>query len=69
VGGVCGACGEDERCIRYPFLVGKYEGKRTLGSPGLRWEDYIKLYNDQRNVQVCNLFIYLLLPYMFRAFF
>jgi hypothetical protein len=29
----------------------------------------MKLYNDQHNVQVFNLFIYLLLPYMFRAFF
>jgi hypothetical protein len=29
----------------------------------------IKLYNDQRNAHVFNLFIYLLLPYMFRAFF
>jgi hypothetical protein len=29
----------------------------------------IKMYNDQRNEQVFNLFIYLLLPYMFRAFF
>jgi hypothetical protein len=28
-----------------------------------------KLYNDQRNAQVFNLFIYLLLPYMFQAFF
>jgi hypothetical protein len=27
------------------------------------------LYNDQHNAQVSNLFIYLLLPYMFRAFF
>jgi hypothetical protein len=26
-------------------------------------------YNDQRNARVFNLFIYLLLPYMFRAFF
>jgi hypothetical protein len=26
------------------------------------------MYNDQRNAQVFNLFIYLLLPYMFRAF-
>jgi hypothetical protein len=25
----------------------------------------MKLYNDQRNAQVFNLFIYLLLPYMF----
>jgi hypothetical protein len=29
----------------------------------------LKLYNDQRNAQVFNLFIYLILPYMFRAFF
>jgi hypothetical protein len=29
----------------------------------------IKLYNDQRNAQIFRLFIYLLLPYMFRAFF
>jgi hypothetical protein len=29
----------------------------------------LKLYNDQRNAQVFNLFMYLLLPYMFRAFF
>jgi hypothetical protein len=29
----------------------------------------MKLYIDQRNAQVFNLFIYLLLPYMFRAFF
>jgi hypothetical protein len=29
----------------------------------------IKLYNDQRNAQVFNLFIYLILPYMIRAFF
>jgi hypothetical protein len=29
----------------------------------------MKLYNDQRNAQVFNLFINLLLPYMFRAFF
>jgi hypothetical protein len=29
----------------------------------------MKLYNDQRNAQILNLFIYLLQPYMFRAFF
>jgi hypothetical protein len=29
----------------------------------------LKLYIDQRNAQVYNLFIYLLLSYMFRAFF
>ena len=25
------------------MLVGKYEGKRPLGRPRLRWEDYIKM--------------------------
>jgi hypothetical protein len=29
----------------------------------------MKLYNDERNVQVFNLFNYLLLSYMIRAFF
>jgi hypothetical protein len=29
----------------------------------------VKLYNDQRNAQIFNLFIYLLLSYMFRAFY
>jgi hypothetical protein len=29
----------------------------------------MKLYNDQRNAQAFNLFIYLLLPYMFQALF
>jgi hypothetical protein len=29
----------------------------------------LKLYNDQRNTQVFHLFIYLLLPYTFWAFF
>jgi hypothetical protein len=29
----------------------------------------LKLYNDQRNAHVFNLFIHLLLPYMFQAFF
>jgi hypothetical protein len=29
----------------------------------------MKMYNDERNAQVFNLFIYLLLPYMFQAFF
>jgi hypothetical protein len=29
----------------------------------------MKLYNDQLNAQVFNLFIYLILPYMFRGFF
>jgi hypothetical protein len=37
--------------------------------PGLLFRGLLCTYNDQRNAQVFNLFIYLLLPYMFRAFF
>jgi hypothetical protein len=40
-----------------------------LDSYGLVQGQMANLYNDQRNAQVFNLFIYLLLPYMFRAFF
>jgi hypothetical protein len=29
----------------------------------------VKFYSDERSAQVFNLFIYLLLPYMFRAFY
>jgi hypothetical protein len=36
---------------------------------GFRREISLNLYDDQRNAQVFNLFIYLLLPYMFRAFY
>jgi len=32
----------ERRCI-YRVLVGKPEGKRTLGRPGRRWEDNIKM--------------------------
>jgi len=28
----------------YGFLVGKHEGKRSLGKPRRRWEDNIKMY-------------------------
>jgi hypothetical protein len=28
----------------YRVLVGKPEGKRPLGKPRCRWEDYIKIY-------------------------
>jgi hypothetical protein len=30
---------------------------------------YLRLCNDQLNAHVFNVFIYLVLPYMFRAFF
>ena len=32
-----------ERRALYRGLVGKPEGKRPLGRPRLRWEDYIKI--------------------------
>ena len=36
------ACMGDGTCV-YRVLVGKHEGKRTLGRPRCRWEDNIKM--------------------------
>jgi hypothetical protein len=33
--------GGEERCVQ--VLVGKPEGRRTLGRPRLRWKDNIKM--------------------------
>jgi hypothetical protein len=41
VGGTCGTHGGGRGVYR--VLVGRPEGKRTLGRPRLRWEDNIKL--------------------------
>jgi hypothetical protein len=38
-----GACSKYERRGVYRVLVGKYEGKRSLGRPRCRWEDNIKM--------------------------
>jgi len=46
MGGACSAYGE--RRGVYRVLVGKSEGKRSLGRPRLRWEDNIKI--DQQEV-------------------
>jgi hypothetical protein len=50
-----------------------YQIDLTCGPAGSGTEGSIyrtlQLYNDQHNAQVFNLFIYLLLPYMFQAFF
>jgi hypothetical protein len=55
-------------CIRSSLLWGVKQ--RRLKFYVVRIVHFgMKLYNDQRNAQVFNLFIYLLLPYMFRAFF
>jgi hypothetical protein len=32
-----------EKRAAYRVLMGKYEGKRTLGKPNHRWEDSIKV--------------------------
>ena len=42
MGGACSTNGE-VRAV-YRFLVGKSEGKRSLGRPRHRWEDNIKMY-------------------------
>ena len=41
MGGAYRAYGGEERL--YKALVGKLEGKRQLGRPRRRWEDYIKV--------------------------
>jgi hypothetical protein len=41
VGRTCGTHG-DRRGV-YRVLIGRPEGKRTLGRPGHRWEDNIKM--------------------------
>ena len=46
MGMACGAYGEDKGAHR--VLVGKPEGKKTLGRPRRRWEDNIKM--DLREV-------------------
>jgi hypothetical protein len=41
VGRACGTNGRGEKRVR--VLVGKPEGKRSLGRPRRRWEDGIKM--------------------------
>jgi len=41
IGGACSAYGEGRDV--YSVLVGKHEGKRSLGRPRRRWEDSIKM--------------------------
>jgi hypothetical protein len=55
-----------------PRIVGSHDVEKKVYyeyEAGLLITQSMRLYNDQRNAQVFNLFIYLLLPYMFRAFF
>ena len=39
--GACSTCGRDKNT--YNFLIGKHEGKRSLGRPRYRKEDDIKI--------------------------
>jgi len=41
----CGTCGKHGRCIQ--SLVGKPEGKRTIGRPRRGWDDNIKTYTQE----------------------
>ena len=41
MGGACSTYGGERGAYR--VLVGKYEGRRALGRPRLRWEDNIKM--------------------------
>jgi hypothetical protein len=56
-----------------PFVNINREHLFYFGDLDLQTEDKDmtsqKLQNDQRNAKVFNLFVYLLLPYGFRAFF
>jgi len=47
MGGTCSAYWREERGL-YRVLVGKPEGKRTLGRLGCKWEDNIKM--DRKEV-------------------
>jgi hypothetical protein len=44
---------EEKRGI-YRVVVGKYEGKRTLGRPRRRWEDNIKMDLQEMGCGVWN---------------
>jgi hypothetical protein len=70
-----GNCPLCQRCWLLCTSSGEYKAAR-LQTPGylihLRQQlrqQRIKLYNDQRIALVFNLFIYLLMPHVFRAFF
>jgi hypothetical protein len=43
MGGAYSTYGGGERICRYRVLVGKPEGKRSLGRPRRRWEDNINM--------------------------
>jgi hypothetical protein len=47
------ACTGEGRGV-YRTLVGRPEGKRTLGRPGRRWEDNIKLDLREIGIHVAN---------------
>jgi hypothetical protein len=57
-------------CELYPGICLKLRKKHGKPSDRVGTVHFgMNLYNEQCNAQVFNLFIYLLPPYMFRAFF
>jgi hypothetical protein len=51
MGGVCSSDGEERGM--YSVLMGKPEGKRTLGRPRRRWEDNIMMDLQEVGCGVC----------------
>jgi len=45
MGGTYGMYGEEERCMQ--GLDGETWGKESLGGPGRRWEDNIKMGHEE----------------------
>jgi hypothetical protein len=45
VGGVCGTCGEKSN--PYRVVIAKSEGKRQLGRPRHRWQNNIKMDDEE----------------------
>jgi hypothetical protein len=48
-----------KRIVAYSVLVGKPEGKRSLGRPKHRWEDNIKVYFREVGWGILTLYIWL----------
>jgi len=46
MGGACGTCGKQEKCVK-GFGGGGREGNKTLGRPRRRWECNIKMDHQE----------------------
>jgi hypothetical protein len=56
VGGACSPYGE--RRGAYRFLAGKPKGKKILGRPRSKWDDYIKIDLQELGLGALNRFIW-----------